>query len=154
MIAPKKISVTINGQVCEGEAGQTILDIARANNINIPTLCYLKGLTPWGGCRLCIVEIEGSPKFVPSCATPAVDGTKIITHSERIVAQRKATLELLFSERNHICPMCQYNKGDCGLQHQGMVHGITGIRYPYLYPAMPIDLTAPYFGIDQNRCIL
>jgi formate dehydrogenase major subunit len=154
MIAPKKISITINGQVCEGEQGQTILDIARANNIYIPTLCFLKGLTPWGGCRLCVVEIEGSPKVAPSCATPAVDGTKITTHSDRLVAMRKATLELLFSERNHICPMCQYNKGDCGLQHQGMIHGITGIRYPYLYPAMPIDLTAKYFGLDQNRCIL
>jgi len=154
MIAPKKISLTINGQVCEGEQGQTILDIARANNIYIPTLCHLKGLTAWGGCRLCVVEIEGSPKIAPSCATPAVDGTKIITHSERIVALRKATLELLFSERNHICPMCQYNKGDCGLQHQGYIHGITGIRYPYLYPALPVDVTAPYFGIDQNRCIL
>jgi len=154
MIAPKKISITINGQVCQGEQGQTILEIARANNIYIPTLCYLKGLTPWGGCRLCIVEVEGSPKLVPSCATPAVDGSKITTHNERIVAQRKATLELLFSERNHICPICPYNKGDCGLQHQGLIHGITGIRYPYLYPALPVDVTGKYFGMDHNRCIL
>ena len=154
MIAPKKISITVNGQVCEGEQGQTILDIARANNIYIPTLCYLKGVSAWGGCRLCVVEIEGSPKIVPACATPAVDGTKIITNSERLVKLRKATLELLFSERNHICPICPYNKGDCGLQHQGYIHGITGIRYPYLYPAMPVDVTASYFGIDHNRCIL
>ncbi|MBM3860052.1 MAG: 2Fe-2S iron-sulfur cluster binding domain-containing protein [Verrucomicrobia bacterium] len=154
MIAPKKISITINGQVCEGEQGQTILEIARANNIYIPTLCYMKGLTPWGGCRLCIVEVEGNPKVVPSCATPAVDGTKITTHNDRLVALRKATLELLFSERNHICPICPYNKGDCGLQHQGLAHGITGIRYPYLYPALPVDVTGRYFGIDHNRCIL
>ncbi len=154
MIAPKKITLTIDGKTCAGEAGQTILDIARANAINIPTLCHLKGLTPWGGCRLCIVEIEGSPKTVPSCATPAVDGSKIITASERLHGLRKATLELLFSERNHICPMCQSNKGDCGLQHQGYVHGITGIRYQYLYPALPVDLTAKYFGQDHNRCIL
>jgi formate dehydrogenase major subunit len=154
MIAPKKITLTINGKQCTGTDGQTILDIARENDIVIPTLCYLKGLTSWGGCRLCVVELEGSPKIVPSCATPAVDGTKIITHSERLHSLRKATLELLFSERNHICPMCQYNKGDCGLQHQGMVHGISGVRYQYLYPALPIDLTAKYFGHDQNRCIL
>ena len=154
MIAPKKITLTIDGKSCTGDAGQTILDIAHANDINIPTLCHLKGLTPWGGCRLCIVEIEGSPKTVPSCATPAADGSKIITNSERLHGLRKATLELLFSERNHICPMCQYNKGDCGLQHQGMVHGISGIRYPYLYPALPVDVTAKYFGHDHNRCIL
>jgi formate dehydrogenase major subunit len=154
MTATKKISLTINGKVCAGEPGQTILEIARANNINIPTLCYLKGLTPWGGCRLCIVEIEGSPKIVPSCTTPAMDGSKIITDSPRLQGLRKATLELLFSERNHFCPMCQYNKGDCGLQHQGYLHGINSVRFQYLYPAMPVDLTAKYFGIDHNRCIL
>jgi formate dehydrogenase major subunit len=154
MTATKKISLTINGKVCAGEPGQTILEIARANDINIPTLCYLKGLTAWGGCRLCIVEIVGSPKIVPSCATPAVDGSKIVTDSPRLQSLRKATLELLFSERNHICPMCQYNKGDCGLQHQGYLHGINNVRYQYLYPAMPVDLTAKYFGIDHNRCIL
>jgi formate dehydrogenase major subunit len=154
MTATKKISLTINGKVCAGEPGQTILEIARANKIDIPTLCYLKGLTPWGGCRLCIVEIVGSPKIVPSCATPAVDGSKIITDSPRLQGLRKATLELLFSERNHICPMCQYNKGDCGLQHQGYLHGIDGIRYPYLYPALPVDVSAHYFGMDHNRCIL
>ncbi len=154
MIALKKITLTINGQRCEGTVGQTILDVARANGIDIPTLCYLKGLSPWGGCRLCIVEIEGSAKVVPSCSTPAEDGKKIVTNSERLQSLRKATLELLFSERNHICPMCAYNKGDCGLQHQGYVHGVTGVRYQYLYPAMLVDLTAKYFGMDHNRCIL
>jgi len=154
MSTPKQITVTIDGKTCTGTAGQTILEIARAHGIVIPTLCYLKGLSSWGGCRICIVEIKGSPKVVPSCATPAMDGAEIITNSDRLIQLRKCTLELLFSERNHLCPMCPYNKGDCGLQHQGLAHGITGIRYQYLYPAMPIDLTAKYFGLDQNRCIL
>jgi len=154
MIAPKKISLTFDGQRCEGVAGQTLLEIARANEVYIPTLCYLKNLTPWGGCRLCIVEIEGSPKVVPACVTPAADGARIITQSPRLTKLRRATLELLFSERNHLCPMCPYNKGDCGLQHQGYLHGIDGIRYRYLYPAMPVDLSGRYFGLDHNRCIL
>ena len=154
MIAPKQITLHIDGQPCQGESGQTILEIARAHELYIPTLCHLKGLTAWGGCRLCIVEIEGSPKIVPACTTPAVAGTKVITKSDRLHHLRRATLELLFSERNHICPICQYNKGDCGLQHQGYVHGIDHIQYPYLYPALPVDLTAPYFGMDHNRCIL
>jgi formate dehydrogenase major subunit len=154
MIAPKKISLHFDGKLCEGDQGQTILEIARANKVDIPTLCYLKGLTPWGGCRLCVVEIEGSPKVAPACATPAMDGSKIITKSDRLHQLRRATLELLFSERNHLCPMCPYNKGDCGLQHQGYMHGIDGIRYPYLYPALPVDVTGKYLGIDQNRCIL
>lgn len=154
MIAPQKITLTINGKVCEGKQGHTILDIARANGIYIPTLCHLEGLTAWGGCRLCIVEIEGSPKVVPSCATPAVAGSKIRTDTPRLQGLRKATLELLFSERNHICPMCPFNKGDCGLQHQGYLHGITNIRYQYLYPSLSADLTPKYFGLDHNRCIL
>jgi predicted molibdopterin-dependent oxidoreductase YjgC len=154
MTAPKKISLHIDGQLCEAAEGRTILEVARANNIAIPTLCYLEGLTPWGGCRLCIVEIEGSPKIVPACTTPATAGIKVITKSDRLYNLRRATLELLFSERNHICPMCQYNKGDCGLQHQGYVHGIDSIRYPYLYPTLPVDVSARYFGMDHNRCIL
>ncbi len=150
----KKVHLTINRKTVEAREGMTILQTARSSGIDIPTLCYLKGLSPWGGCRLCIVEIEGSAKVVPSCSTPATDGTKIITNSDRLHRLRKATLELLFSERNHICPMCAYNKGDCGLQHQGYVHGLTGVPYQYLYPNLPVDLTARYFGMDHNRCIL
>jgi len=154
MTAPNKISLHIDGRLCETDGGRTILQVARANNITIPTLCYLEGLTPWGGCRLCIVEIEGSPRIVPSCTTPATAGIRVITKSDRLHDLRRATLEFLFSERNHICPMCEQNKGDCGLQHQGYLHGIDSIRYPYLYPALPVDVSARYFGQDHNRCIL
>jgi formate dehydrogenase major subunit len=154
MIAPKQITVTIDGKRCTGAEGQTILEVARANDVYIPTLCYLKHLSAWGGCRLCIVEIVGSPKVVPSCSTPATDDSAVVTTSERLHHLRRNTLELLFSERNHICPFCAMNNGDCGLQHQGYVHGIETIRYPYLYPSLPVDLSSPYFGLDHNRCIL
>ena len=152
--APKPITVTIDGQKCPGVAGQTILDIATANGLAIPTLCYLKELSPWGGCRMCIVEIKGSPKVVPSCATPALDGQEITAHSPRLEMLRRNTLELLFSERNHICPICPMNKGDCDLQLAAYEHGMDSVRYPYLYPALPVDVSGPYFGIDHNRCIL
>jgi predicted molibdopterin-dependent oxidoreductase YjgC len=154
MIAPKQITVTIDGKRCTGAEGQTILEIARANDVYIPTLCYLKHLSPWGGCRLCIVEIVGSPKVMPSCSTPAADGSAVITQSERLHHLRRNTLELLFSERNHVCPFCAMNNGDCGLQHQGYVHGIEAIRYPYLYPSLPVDTSGKYFALDHNRCIL
>lgn len=154
MIAPKKITVTIDGKSCEGTAGQTILEIATAHHIYIPTLCYLKHLSPWGGCRMCICEVAGSPKVVPACSTPAVDGAGYITNSDRLHHLRRATLELLFSERNHICPFCPMNKGDCELQQQGYRHGMESVRYPYLYPALPVDVSGRYFGLDHNRCIL
>jgi formate dehydrogenase major subunit len=151
---PKPITVTIDGQPCAGVAGQTILDIASAHGIHIPTLCYLKGLSTWGGCRMCIVEIKGSPKVVPSCATPALDGQEITAHSPRLEMLRRNTLELLFSERNHICPICPMNKGDCDLQNSAYEHGMDRVRYPYLFPALPVDVSGTYFGIDHNRCIL
>jgi formate dehydrogenase major subunit len=154
MIAPKKIAVTIDGKRCEAAAGETILQIATANDIQIPTLCYLKHLSPWGGCRMCIVEIEGSPKVAPACSTPALDGSKITTNSDRLKNLRRATLELLFSERNHICPFCPMNKGDCELQGIGYQFGMDSVRFPYLYPALPVDLSGKFFGLDHNRCIL
>lgn len=148
------LTVTINGRTCTGQAGQTILEVATANQIYIPTLCWMKDRSPWGGCRVCIVEVAGSPKVVPACSTPAQNGSVITTHSERLVRLRRMTIELLFSERNHICPICPMNNGDCGLQHQGYLHGVDSIRYPYLYPALPMDVSGPFFGLDHNRCIL
>ena len=154
MIAPKNITLTIDGRRCEGQAGQTILQIALANGINIPTLCYLKHLSPWGGCRMCIVEVVGSPKVVPACSTPAEGGKAIVTNSASLQKLRRSTLELLFSERNHICPFCVMNHGDCELQQQGYHHGIDAISLPYLYPAWPVDLSGKYIALDHNRCIL
>ncbi len=154
MIAPKQITITIDGQKCVGMEGQTILQIATANKIYIPTLCYLKHLSSWGGCRMCIVEVGGSPKVVPSCATPAMDGTTYAANNDRLRQLRRLTLELLFSERNHICPFCPTNNGDCELQQQGYRHGMDSVRYPYLYPALPMDMSGKYFALDHNRCIL
>ena len=154
MITPKTIKLTIDGKPCEGVEGQTIFEIASANQIAIPTLCHLKHLSPTGGCRMCLVEIKGSPKISPACSTPAVDGNVVTTNSERLINLRRITLELLFSERNHICPFCVMNKRDCELQVQGYRHGIDSIRFPYLYPALPVDVSARHFGIDHNRCIL
>ena len=154
MIAPKKITLTIDGRCCEGQAGQTILQIAQANGINIPTLCYLKHLSPWGGCRMCIVQIVGSTKVVPACSTPAEDGKQVVTNNPSLRKLRRSTLELLFSERNHICPFCVMNNGDCELQQQGYRHGIDAISLSYLYPAWPLDLSGKYLALDHNRCIL
>jgi formate dehydrogenase major subunit len=154
MIAPKEIRLTIDGKKCTGTAGQTILEIATANQVYIPTLCYLKNLSAWGGCRMCIVEIVGSPKIAPACATPAVDGATVIVNSDRLYQLRRATLELLFSERNHICPFCAMNKGDCELQQMGYRLEMESIRFPYLYPALETDSSGKFFALDHNRCIL
>ena len=88
----KKIKVTINGQVCTGTPGQTLLQIAEANGIQIPNLCHNSELKHYGGCSLCVVEAENSPKLLRACATIATDGMVINTESERVVRTRKTSI--------------------------------------------------------------
>lgn len=95
--------INIDGKEIKGFKGQTILDVARENNINIPTLCYDERVKIYGGCGLCVVEAEGNPKLLRACATEITPGMVISTNNERIRASRKMTLELLLSD--HI--------GDC-----------------------------------------
>ena len=77
-----EITLNIDGKVCKGTVGDTILDIARKNDVYIPTLCYLEGISAIGSCRMCVVEVEGSNKLLTSCTTPATDGMKIHTQQK------------------------------------------------------------------------
>ncbi|MEW6685738.1 MAG: 2Fe-2S iron-sulfur cluster-binding protein [Candidatus Edwardsbacteria bacterium] len=95
-------NIRINGIDFEAEKGQTILEVARFLGIKIPTLCYNEGLTPYGACRLCLVEIgEGEDsKLVSSCTYPVEEGLKVRTHSKQVIRSRKMMIELLLS----VCP--------------------------------------------------
>ncbi len=97
------IKLTINGKLCAGKSGQTILDIARENGIDIPTLCHNDTVAHYGACGLCVVEAEGSPKLLRSCSTLAADGMVINTEGERAVQARKIALELLMSDHDGDC---------------------------------------------------
>ena len=118
MVTPgKKVKTfTIDGKDVSGTEDQTVIEICRENNIDIPTLCHLEGLTEVGACRLCLVEIKGSNKLVPACVTHIREGLEVITSSERLKKYRVKILELFFSERNHICSVCVSN-GICELQN-------------------------------------
>lgn len=132
---------------------ETILAVARQNGIFIPTLCHLDGLSERGACRLCLVEIKGSPKLVPSCVTRAREEMEVITNSERVVDYRKKILELIFTERNHVCSVCVSN-GHCELQQLAVDLGMTHVHYDYLYPRLAIDASHERFSLDHNRCVL
>jgi bidirectional [NiFe] hydrogenase diaphorase subunit len=134
-------------------ADHTILQAAREQNITIPTLCHLDGLSDVGACRLCLVEVKGSSKLLPACVTSVQEGMEITTRSERLLKYRRMILELLFAERNHICSVCVAN-GRCELQHMGQLHGLDHVRFPYLYPKWPVDASHDRFVVDHNRCIL
>ena len=154
MRAPVRIkSLTIDGKEVSAREGETILQVARENNIHIPTLCYLEGLSAVGACRLCLVEVKGVNRLLPACVTQAEEGMEVITNSERLVKYRQMIVELLFSERNHTCSVCVVN-GHCELQRLAQGLGVTHIRFPYRYPNLPVDASHERFALDNNRCIL
>ncbi|HCX64953.1 MAG TPA: molybdopterin oxidoreductase, partial [Eubacteriaceae bacterium] len=97
------IRININGKELQGTDGQTILQIAQENDIEIPTLCYDERVEIYGSCGLCVVEVEGIPKLLRACATKASDGMAVHTHTERTKSSRKAALELLLSDHTGDC---------------------------------------------------
>jgi bidirectional [NiFe] hydrogenase diaphorase subunit len=146
-------TLIIDGQELSARSGQTILEVARENDINIPTLCYLEGLSPVGACRLCLVEIKGSNKLLPACVATVYEGMDVSTDTERLRKHRRVILELLFAERNHICSVCVSN-GHCELQALAQSQGLTHINLPYRNPALAVDASHERFTVDHNRCIL
>jgi len=169
--------ITINGNRCRFTPGRTILEAARENHIQIPTLCFLKGASPTGTCRICVVEVAGSPKLVESCAALAANGMVVLTESPKVVASRRQTLALLLASGNHncaigapagsnwtrlqleveaadnstdICPAW----GDCRLQD--LAYQYQADAQPYEKPALkyPMELVNPLIVRDFSRCIL
>ena len=148
------VKITINEKQIEVPEGTTVLRAAEMAGIYIPRLCDHKELTPYGGCRLCIVEVEGARVPMASCTLPVNNGMVVRTETDAINKSREFILSMLFSERNHFCPFCQVSGGDCELQnaayHEKMTH----------WPIQPgwsnftVDTSHPYFILDNNRCIL
>ncbi len=149
----KEITLTINGKQVKGRQGDTVLDICEANDMYVPTLCHLKGLTDVGACRMCVVEIERERRPVPACTYPARDGIVVQTHNEKLEKYRRLILELMFTERNPLCAQCVAS-GDCELQSRAYEYQMENARYPYAWPALPVDSVNKYLVIDHNRCIL
>lgn len=147
------VTLTVNNEMVSAQEGQTLLAVLKEQGIEIPTLCHLEGLEERGGCRLCLVEIEGNNKLLPACVTPVQEGLVVTTHSERLVKYRHMIMELLFAERNHVCAVCVMN-GNCELQWNAATIGMDSVRYEYLNPNLPMDASHDRFVLDHNRCIL
>ena len=147
------VTLTINDELISARSGQSLLEVIRERRIYIPTLCHLDGLSERGGCRLCLVEIEGTRGLQAACVTEVSEGMVVTTHSERLNKYRRMTLELIFAERNHVCAVCVMN-GNCELQAVAAIEGMDHVRFDYLHPDLPMDLSHERFGMDHNRCIL
>lgn len=149
----KVVTLKIDDHDVSAREDQTVLEVARENGFRIPTLCHLDGVSDIGACRLCIVEIKGSPKLQPACVTTVAEGMEVITNSERLQAYRRTILEFLFSERNHVCSVCVSN-GHCDLQRLAVELGMEQLHVPYLYPKLSVDASHDRFILDNNRCVL
>jgi formate dehydrogenase major subunit len=148
------IQVTIDGRSIEVPEKSTVLQATRIAGIEIPTLCDHPALKPYGGCRLCVVEVEGIRTLQASCTLPAYDGMVVRTDTPRVRQAREFVLTLLFSERNHFCMYCQVSGGDCELQNAAYGEGMTHWPLQPDWKPFQLDASHPYIAIDHNRCIL
>ena len=149
----KKVNLKIDDREIVVDEGTTILDAAQQNGIHIPTLCHHPCLSNWGGCRLCVVEVDGAPRLVASCVTPVREGMGVVTSDDRIIEARRTILEFLFAERNHCCMLCAQS-GDCELQSLAYEMQMDHLTVPSSYQGFPVDITGEYMAIDHNRCVL
>jgi formate dehydrogenase major subunit len=148
------VQITINGKQIEVPEGTTVLRAAEMAGIHIPKLCDHKELTPYGGCRLCIVEVQGVRVPMASCTLPVNNGMVVNTETEALRKSRKFVLSMLFSERNHFCPFCQVSGGDCELQNAAYAEEMTHWPIQPGWNNFVVDTSHPYFVLDNNRCIL
>jgi len=178
IIILEMIRLTINTKEIEAKKGETVLEVCRREGIYIPTLCYQDNLTPYGGCRLCIVEVEGNPRPMTACTLPVQDGMVIRTDTPQLQELRKFTLQLILSEHPYSCLICEKTKdcanymaciekepitfgckycsknGSCELQKLVEDFGIKEIPYPFHYRNLPVEDYDPFFERDYNLCIL
>jgi len=148
------ITLKINAKKVSVEQGATILDAAHVAEVYIPTLCHDSRLTPYGACRMCIVEEKNRPgKFIPSCFTPARDGMDIVTDTPGIIAARKTQLQLMLINHPLDCPVCD-KADECALQNLVVQYEITENSYRMPKTARPVDRLSAFIERDMNRCIL
>jgi formate dehydrogenase (NADP+) beta subunit len=147
------ITLNIDGKAVKTENGKTVLEATLDAGIYIPTLCYHPDLSPFGACRLCIVQIEGIRGLPTSCTTPVKDGMIIKTESPEITKVRRMAMELLLAAHPDDCLICSQNL-NCELQAVTQYLGIDKKRLKSSVKDTPVNSTNPLFEHDMNKCIL
>ncbi len=147
------VKVTIDGVQVEVPKGSTILEAARLANIDIPTLCYLKGINEIGACRMCVVEVKGARALQAACVYPVADGMEVRTNTPAVREARKVNLELILSNHDRSCLTCVRNQ-NCELQELAQKLGVNEIRFEGERINYPIDDFSPSVVRDPNKCIL
>ncbi|MBF0320373.1 MAG: molybdopterin-dependent oxidoreductase [Nitrospirae bacterium] len=147
------IDLTIDDVKVKAEKGSTILQAALANNIYIPHMCWDPRLKPYGGCRMCLVEIEGQTRPLASCSYPAENGMIVSTNTPKLTKLRKTMVELLLIHHPLDCPTCD-KAGQCGLQDLSHQHGPSHNRIIEEKHSIARHARNPFIERNPNRCIL
>ena len=147
------VNVTINNRQVEVEEGSTILEAARKLNIEIPTLCFLKGINEVGDCRMCVVEVEGMRGMTPACITKVTDGMVVHTATPQVLEARSIVLDLILSNHDRKCLTCTRN-GNCELQRLAQEFNVDEIEFDGEREEKTIDDLSPSIVRDNNKCIL
>ena len=147
------VKLVIDNISIEVEEGTTILEAARQNGIDIPTLCFLKDINEVGDCRMCIVEVEGRRGFATSCIQTVEEGMVVKTHSPEILEARKTILDLILSNHHKDCLTCS-RSGNCELQALSIKFNVQKVEYEGEMSKHKIDDKSPAIVRDFNKCIL
>jgi predicted molibdopterin-dependent oxidoreductase YjgC len=147
------LKATIDGKTIEVPEGTTVLDAARMLDISIPTLCHHPKLSPFGGCRMCVVEIKGIPRAVTACTTPVTEGMEVKTSSPQLEDLRKTVLELILSDHPNDCMVCE-RAGDCTLQELAYFYNLRKPTYEGERRIYAKRDGNPFLERDMEKCIL
>ena len=146
------LKVKVNNNEVEVEEGLTVLQACEQAGVEIPRFCYHEKLSIAGNCRMCLVEIENSPKPVASCAMPATEGMIIKTNTSLVEKARKGVMEFLLANHPLDCPVCDQG-GECDLQDQSMFYGVDKSRYKENKRQVPEKYMGPLIKTQMTRCI-
>ncbi|MGB8992984.1 MAG: molybdopterin-dependent oxidoreductase [Desulfobaccales bacterium] len=147
------VNLTIDGRAIQAKKGSTILDVAKANGIFIPSLCYHPALKPIGSCRICVVEIKpGPPRPLPACATPVNEGMEVVTNSPKLAALRQELMKLVLINHALECPICDKG-GECELQNLTHALGVPTVDLDAVKLPPNPDYVSQLVERHPDRCV-
>jgi len=147
------VNISIDGKKIAAQAGQTILEAAKAAGINIPSLCHHSALVPIGACRVCLVEVAKQRTLQPACTFQVTEGMEVQTRSRSAEEARRFMVELLLSDHPLDCMTCE-RCGHCELQDLAYQYGLKESRYPGIRHEYEVTDPNPFYERDYNKCIL
>jgi len=149
---PNKITVVIDGKKIKATQGQTILEVAEAHGIKIPSLCHHSDLKVKASCRLCVVEIKGCAHPQTACSTKIKSGMKITTNSPALYLSRKTNLELIFAQHREECQDCVTGP-DCRLLRLAKKYNVSIAKFKDRKTNFPVHTMGPAMEFDSSKCI-